>query len=89
MVFIRKVFAGRSRNAAWFLRLVCVCVCVRVLPVNVFLVGTGQLCGFRKEGVKAKERLGERLKLKGGSTRSNDGEGGDQRRGKKEYYTAG
>ena len=55
----------------------------------MFLVGTGQLCGFRKEGVKAKERPGERLKLKGGSTRSNDGEGGDQRRGKKEDYTAG
>lgn len=31
---------------------VCVYVYLYVLPVNVFLVGTGLLCGFRKEGGK-------------------------------------
>jgi len=60
---------------------VCVCVCGSVLPLHLLLIGIGLLCGSRKQGgEKAKERLGERQKVKGGLTKSNDGESSDQRR---------
>lgn len=51
-----------------------------MLPVNVFLVGIGMLCGFRKEGEKSKRKTVGEAESERGLTRSNDGENGDQRR---------